>query len=93
MTRSGPELRRRPSRGTNVNPFTPVELQRKSKSKSVQATPVVNGASVSLTPLFDKDLAKPHKVQLCSNIVYSFCLNGALCNFFSLSPETGSKGE
>lgn len=28
---SGPELRRRPSKGTNINPFTPRELLTHSK--------------------------------------------------------------
>lgn len=35
MTRSGPELRRRPSKGTNVNPFTPRELCSRAKRKAV----------------------------------------------------------
>ena len=31
VTRSGPELRRKPSRGTNVNPFTPQHLQPRAR--------------------------------------------------------------
>lgn len=34
VTRSGPELRRRPSKGTNVNPFTPRELNSRAKRKA-----------------------------------------------------------
>lgn len=34
MTRSGPELRRRFSKGTNVNPFTPRELSSRAKRKA-----------------------------------------------------------
>ena len=74
ITRSGPELRRRPSRGTNINPFTPVELQRKSKSTRTSSNGlcsdnVRNGGDAGYpqgpfvsTPLCDKEFAKPHKV-------------------------------
>ena len=34
VTRSGPELRRRVSKGTNVNPFTPRELSSRAKRKA-----------------------------------------------------------
>lgn len=96
VTRSGPELRRRPSRGTNINPFTPVELQRKSKSTRTLSNGLCSdgvrgggdagyaqGPFVS-TPVFDKEFAKPHKVGVVlsvSNIFY----NGECLHLCSLT--------
>lgn len=88
LTRSGPELTRRPSRGTNVNPFTPIELQR--KSRSARTTPAaVSDSPVTSTPLCgDKDLAKPLKVRVYLRVsdFDEFWINIS-------SPETGSTRE
>jgi hypothetical protein len=63
VTRSGPELRRRPSRGTNINPFTPREIQgwgRKGDTRVLNQ----DEAWVS-TPQCIRDDSKPQKVLCC----------------------------
>lgn len=65
ITRSGPDLRRRPSRGTNINPFTPTEVQRRSKEADavIEVARESQGEAWALTPAGGKDEVKSHKVQ------------------------------
>ena len=66
VTRSGPELRRKPSRGTNINPFTPIEYQRRIKSHRTTSSVRADGntiGGVTSTPLLEVDEAKPQKVS------------------------------
>lgn len=78
ITQSGPELRRRPSIGTNVNPFTPIEVQKKSRltlgflSEKDRKS---QGPLVS-TPLLEKEISKPKKVSgLCKLICADISVN------------------
>ena len=63
ITRSGPDLRRRPSRGTNINPFTPTEVQRRSRDAVVGVAGEVHGEAWASTPVGSSDGIKCHKVQ------------------------------
>ena len=62
VTRSGPELRRKPSRGTNINPFTPVEVQGRSRASGVGVVADYQGGNWSSTPLGVKTDIKTQKV-------------------------------
>ena len=63
ITRSGPELRRRPSRGTNINPFTPREVQGRSRNGDLR---VLNQEETwASTPQSIREESKPQKVP-CS---------------------------
>ena len=63
VTRSGPELRRRPSRGTNINPFTPREIQGWGRNNDARVSNQVE--TWASTPQSIRDESKPQKV-LCS---------------------------
>ena len=62
MIRSGPELRRRPSRGTNINPFTPTDVQGQSRDAAKGVSSECQGEVWASTPLGRKDEVKFHKV-------------------------------
>lgn len=63
ITHSGPNLRRRPSRGTNINPFTPTEVQRRSRDVVIGVASEGQGEAWASTPVGGKDEVKSHKVQ------------------------------
>ena len=73
VTRSGPELRRKPSRGTNVNPFTPIEVQGRSRNCSASVTGDCQGETRASTPLSIKDDILPQKVTYI-NVLQLFVL-------------------
>lgn len=62
VTRSGPELRRRPSRGTNINPFTPREIQ--GWSRNGDARGLNQDETWTSTPQSIRDESKPQKVHV-----------------------------
>ena len=62
VTRSGPELRRRPSRGTNINPFTPREIQGLTKNGNSRA--LNQDETWVSTPQSMRDEVEPQKVLL-----------------------------
>lgn len=62
VTRSGPELRRKPSRGTNINPFTPTEVQGRSRSSGVGVITNGPGENWFSTPFGVKTEIKSQKV-------------------------------
>ena len=64
ITRSGPDLRRRPSRGTNINPFTPTEVQRRSRDAVIGVASERQGETWGSTPVCGNDEVKSHKVQI-----------------------------
>ena len=64
VTRSGPELRRKPSRGTNVNPFTPFDVQGRSRYCGASVSDYSQGDTWASTPLSIKDEIKPQKVTV-----------------------------
>ena len=63
VTRSGPELRRKPSRGTNINPFTPTEVQGRSRSSGVGVITNGPGENWFSTPFGVKTEIKSQKVR------------------------------
>lgn len=60
VTRSGPELRRRPSRGTNINPFTPKEIHGWSRNGDTRVSN--QDETWASTPQSIRDESKPQKV-------------------------------
>ena len=69
VTRSGPELRRRPSRGTNINPFTPRETQ--GWGRNGDSRVLNQGEAWVSTPQCIRDESKPQKV-LCF-VCFTYC--------------------
>lgn len=69
VTRSGPELRRLPSRGTNINPFTPIEVQGRSRNGGLGITNEYQGETWASTPLGIKDEIKPQKVYMYKSVL------------------------
>lgn len=70
VTRSGPELRRRPSRGTNINPFTPREIQ--GWGRNGDSRVLNQGEAWVSTPQYIRDESKPQKVLCFMCLLFMF---------------------